>query len=111
MFSVDDDFSPNNPQPAWPIFYDIPKLNLYLVTTSSTTTSASVIASTSLTSALSTAVAATTATFTWPGFIDYHIAAHEILAVEGLDNASSFLIVVDFHESEPTGLAAVAVLH
>ena len=65
-----------------------------------------------VTSAPSTAVAATTTTaFTWPGFIDYNFAAHEILAVEGLDNAGRFFIVVDFNEAEPTRLSTVAVRH
>jgi hypothetical protein len=80
---------------------------------SSATTSTPVTASPSaLTSAPSTAVTATTtAAFTRAGFIDYHIAAHEILAVEGLDNAGRFFIVVDFNEGEPTRLSSLAVRH
>jgi hypothetical protein len=77
------------------------------------TTSTPVTASPSaLTSAPSTAVTATTtAAFTWLGFIDYHVAAHEILAVEGLDNAGRFFIVVDFNEGEPTWLTRELVSH
>jgi hypothetical protein len=82
----------------------------YLVA-SSATTSTPVTASPSALTSAPTAVTATTSTtiFTWPGFIDYHFAAHEILAIEGLDNAGRFFIVVDFNEGEPTGLSTVAV--
>ena len=82
---------------------------LLLVATSATTSTPVTASPSALTSAPSTAVAATT--FTWPGFIDYHIAAHEILAVEGLDNAGRFFIVVDFNESEPTRLTRELVSH
>jgi hypothetical protein len=76
------------------------------VAPSATATPASVTASPSaLTSAPSTPA------FTRPGFIDYDVAAHEVLAVEGLDNAGRFFIVVDFNEAEPTRLSSVAVLH
>ena len=89
------------------------KIQGLLVASSATTTAAPVTASTSaFTSAPSAAVAATTtAAFARAGFIDYHIAAHEILAVEGLDNAGRFFIVVDFNETEPTRLSSVAVRH
>ncbi len=87
---------------------------LVAASAAATTTPTPVAASTSaaLTSA-STAEAAATATtaFTGPGFIDYHIAAHEILAVKGLDNAGRFFIVVDFNEGEPTRLSSIAILH
>jgi hypothetical protein len=84
-----------------------------LLVASPATTSTPVTASPSaLTSAPSTAIAATTtAAFTWAGFIDYHIAAHEILAVERLDNAGSLFIVVDFNESKPTRLTRELVSH
>jgi hypothetical protein len=80
---------------------------------SSATTSTPVTASPSLTSAPSTVAAttSTTTTFTWPGFIDYHVAAHEILAVEGLDNAGRFFIVVDFNEGEPARLSRELVCY
>ena len=81
-------------------------------TTTPTPVTAPPSASSALTSA-PTAVAATTTTtaFTRPRFIDYHIAAHEILAVEGLDNAGRFFIVADFNEGEPTRLSSIAILH
>jgi transcriptional regulator with XRE-family HTH domain len=83
-----------------------------LLVASSTTTSTPVTASPSaLTSAPTAVTATTTAAFTRAGFIDYHIAAHEILAVEGLDNAGRFFIVVDFNEGEPTRLSSLAVRH
>jgi hypothetical protein len=83
-----------------------------LVAPSSTTSTPVTASPSALTSPPSTAVAATTTTaFTWPGFIDYHIAAHEILAIEGLDNAGRFFIVVDFNEGEPTRLARELVRH
>jgi len=84
-----------------------------LVAPSTTTAPTPVTASTSaLASTPSTGVAATTTTtFTWPGFIDCDIAAHEILAVEGLDNAGRFFIVVDFDEGKPTRLSSLAVRH
>src|SRR4029077_14728312 len=90
-----------------------PSAEALLLVASSATTPTPVTASPSLTSAPSTAVTATTSTttFTWPGFIDYHIAAHEILAVEGLDNAGRFFIVVDFNEGEPTRLSCEFVSH
>jgi hypothetical protein len=82
----------------------------HLVASSATTTPITASPS-ALTSAPSTAVAATTATaFTWPGFIDYHIAAHEILAVEGLDYAGRFFVVIDFNEAETTRLSSFVVL-
>jgi hypothetical protein len=82
-------------------------------TTAPTPVTAAPSAPSAHTSAPSTAVAATTATtaFTRPGFIDYHIAAHEILAVKGLDSAGRFFIVVDFNEGEPTRLSSIAILH
>jgi len=85
---------------------------LLLVATSATTSTPVTASPSALTSAPSTAVTATTtAAFTRAGFIDYHIAAHEILAVEGLDNAGRFFIVVDFNESEPTRLTRELVSH
>jgi transcriptional regulator with XRE-family HTH domain len=81
-----------------------------LVASSATATPTPVTASPSaLTSAPSTAVAATT--FTWPGFIDYHIAAHKVLAVQRLNGAASFLVVVDFNEAKATRLARELVRH
>ncbi len=82
-----------------------------MLVTSSAPTSTPITASPSLTSAPTAVAAATTTTFTRPGFIDYNIAAHEILAVEGLDNAGRFFIIVDFKEAEPTRLSSVAVRH
>jgi hypothetical protein len=72
-----------------------------------------VTASTSaVTSAPSTAVTATaSAAFTRTRLVYDDVASHEILPVEGLDNAGRFFIVADFNESETTGLAAVAVRH
>ena len=69
--------------------------------------------STPVTASPSTAVTATTSTttFTRAGFIDHDLAAHEVLAVEGLDNAGCFFIVVDFNEAEPTRLSSFAVRH
>src|SRR5438309_1432559 len=84
-------------------------LDLILVSSSATTTPTPVTASTA---AVATAASVTaTAAFTWAGFVHDDVAAHEILAVEGLDNAGRFFIVVDFNEAEPTRLTAVAVLH
>jgi hypothetical protein len=80
-----------------------------LLVASSATTSTPFTASPSLTSAPTAVAATTTTAFTWLGFIDYHFAAHEVLAVEGLDNAGRFVIVVDFNEAEPTRLSTVAV--
>jgi hypothetical protein len=38
-------------------------------------------------------------------FIDDDISAHEVLAVESLDSAARFFIVVDFNETEPARLS------
>jgi hypothetical protein len=83
-----------------------------LVAPSSTTAPTPVTASTSaLASTPSTAVTATAAAFTRTRLVYDDVASHEILAVEGLDNAGRFFIVADFNESEATGLPGVAVRH
>ena len=83
---------------------------LLLVATSATTSTPVTASPSAFTSAPSTAVTATT-TFTWAGFVHDDVASHEILAVEGLDNAGRFFIVVDFNESEPTRLTRELVSH
>ena len=84
---------------------------MHLVASSATTSTTPVTASPSaLTSAPAIAAATTTTALTRAGFIDYHIAAHEILAVEGLDNAGRFFIVIDFNEAETTRLSSFLVL-
>jgi hypothetical protein len=83
------------------------KHRFLLVAPSSTTASASVTATTTV----AASVAATaSAAFTRTRLVYDDIAAHEILAVEGLDNAGRFFIVIDFNEGETTGLSSVAVL-
>ena len=94
-------------------FSDPTRANQELLVASSATTTPTPVTASALTSAPATAEAAapTTTTFTRAGFIDYHIAAHEILAVEGLDDAGRFFIVLDFNEAEPTRLSCEFVSH
>jgi hypothetical protein len=84
-----------------------------LVAPSATTTPTPVSATTSAVPASASVAATATApsALTWASFVYNDVSAHEILAVEGLDNAGRFFIVVDFNEGEPTRLSSVAVRH
>jgi len=54
--------------------------------------------------------AATTATFaTRASFVDGYGATEEVLAVEFLDGAESFVVIVDFDETKTTQLVGVTV--
>lgn len=56
--------------------------------------------------------AATAATLTRrTSFIDYNVAAHEIVAVQSLDGALGFLVAIDLDKSEPAGLTRETVAH
>jgi len=84
-----------------------------LVPPSATTTTTSVSATTSAVaaSATTTFTPATASALRWSSFINSEITAHEVLAVESLDGASSFFIVVDFYEAKPTSLSRELVRH
>ena len=57
------------------------------------------------------APAASTA-FAWrASFVDDYVAAHEVLAVESLNGALGFLVVIDFDKPEPAWLPRKAVAH
>jgi hypothetical protein len=79
-----------------------------LVAPSATTASASI---STATVAASASVATATAFTRRASFVHHDVAAHEILAVESLDRAIGFLIVVHFNETEPARLARELVSH
>ena len=56
--------------------------------------------------------ASTTTAFTGrPCFVDHNVAAHEIVAVQSLHGAVSFLVVIDFDKSEAAWLTRKTVAH
>jgi hypothetical protein len=76
-----------------------------------TATPSSTTSTTAEASASSPATSAASAFAGRPGFIDYDIAAHEIVAVESLNRALSFLVAVDLDKPEPARLPRETVAH
>jgi hypothetical protein len=71
-------------------------------TTAASTTAESAAATPTAAGPTSTAATATFARR--PRFVDHDVAAHKILAVQSLNGALGFVVAIDFHKSEPTGL-------
>jgi hypothetical protein len=86
-------------------------VTLSLTTTSATATATTFAVAASASATEPTATTAPSAFTRWTSFVDHDPAAHEVLAVEGLDGAVSVIVVGHFDEAEPTRLSREAIPH
>lgn len=57
------------------------------------------------------AAAATFARCHWARFVDYDGAAHQVLAMAGINGTLRGGIVTDFHKTKPTSLSSETIAH
>ena len=91
----------------------VASISAVAVPASPAATASAATSSSSAAEAAATAPAPTaTTTLAWrASFVDDYVAAHEVLAVESLNGALGFLVVIDLDKPEPAWLPRKAVAH